>query len=104
MRTSRGFLLLSILVCVWLALPRLAAGRTEPGPASDLWSLAQREAQIHRFSTLFSAQDVRDHLGNEDGIEKAIQWCKQTGITKLYVESYRDGYRAERAALLNARG
>ena len=31
-------------------------------PASDLWTLARAEVRTHRFSTLFTAHDVRDHL------------------------------------------
>ncbi len=57
---------------------------------------------VHRFSTLFTAQDVRDRLSSDSGIKSAIDWCKKTGVTKVYVETFRDGYQAERAALQNA--
>ena len=72
-------------------------------PNPDLWQLANKECRIHRYSTLFSAQDVRDQLSSEEGLTKAIDWCKRTGVTKAYVESFRDGYQAERSALLNAK-
>ena len=45
---------------------------------------------------------MRDSLGNDEGRQRAIAWCKQTGITKVYVECFRDGYRAERAVLQQA--
>lgn len=67
-----------------------------------LWDLARREANTHRFSTLFSAQDVRDTLSKEDGLARAIDWCRRTAVTQVYVECYRDGYQAERAILTNA--
>ncbi len=57
----------------------------------------------HIFSTLFSAQDVRGHLSTEQGIDAAIDWCKKTSVTKVYIEVFRDGYQADRAALLHAK-
>lgn len=70
--------------------------------AVDLWKLANQEAPPHRFSTLFTAQDVRDLLATEAGRQAAIDWCKQTGVTKVYIESFRT-YRAERGTLENAK-
>lgn len=64
---------------------------------------AKEEAGVHRFSTLFCAEDVRDHLSSEEGLIDALAWCKRTGISKVYIESFRDGYRAERAALERAK-
>ncbi len=81
-----------------LLAPLMAAAQ----PAG-LWQLATEHAADHRFSTLFTAQDVRASLSNPEGLAKAIEWCKQTGVTKAYVESFRDGYQAERAALQNAK-
>jgi hypothetical protein len=72
-------------------------------PPQDLWQFANDRAQAHRFSTLFCAQDVREYLSGEDGLRNAIEWCKQTGVTKVYIEAFRDGYRAERKALENAK-
>jgi len=69
----------------------------------DLWQLANKECRVHRYSTLFPAQDVRDRLSSETGLNAAIEWCKETGVTKVYVESFRDGYQAEREALKNAK-
>jgi len=71
--------------------------------ATDLWTLARSRKNVHRFSTLFTAQDVRDRLSSPAGIDAAIQWCRQTGVTKAYVESFRDGYQARDEVLANAR-
>ena len=76
----------------------LAAG----APPADLWTLANQQAPVHRFSTLFTAQDVRQSLSSPEGIQAAIDWCKQTGVTKVFIEEFRDGYQAERAALETA--
>ena len=71
--------------------------------STNLWDLARKYDRVHRFSTLFTAQDVRGQLSSEDGLTKAIDWCKRTAVTRVYVESFRDGYQAERAALEQAR-
>jgi hypothetical protein len=42
-------------------------------------------------------------LASDEGIDKAIDWCKHTAITKAYIESFRDGYQAERGALQHAK-
>ena len=69
----------------------------------DLWELAKARTNVHRFSTLFTAHDVKNHLSTDGGIDKAIDWCKRTAITHVFVEVFRDGYQAERAALQHAR-
>jgi hypothetical protein len=71
--------------------------------APGLWGLANQYARTHRFSTLFTSHDVRQYLSTADGVQEAITWCKQTGVTKVYLEEFRDGYQAERAALESAR-
>jgi hypothetical protein len=75
--------------------------RAADAPA-DAWALAQQNAAVHRFSTLFTAQDVRRYLASEDGLQAAIDWCKRTAVTKVYVETFRDGYQADRAVLTEA--
>ena len=64
-----------------------------------LWDLAKANRDTLTISTLFTAQDVRGRLSSEAGIDQAIAWCKNTGVTHAFVESFRDGYTAERNAL-----
>ncbi len=71
--------------------------------ASDIWDLARGKQAVHRFSTLMTAQDVRDRLATDRDIDGALAWCRQNGVTKVYVESFRDGYRAPREGLGRAR-
>ena len=96
----------------WLAIaaaPLGLAAKASAQPSSggqagiSLWDLAKTKAETHRFSTLFTAQDVRDHLSTEDGIAAAIDWCRKTGVTKVYIEAFRDGYQAKREALQHAK-
>ncbi len=70
---------------------------------ASLWDIAQQNIAAHRFSTLLTAQDVRDRLKDEVGIDAALDWCKRTAVTKVYLESFRDGYQAERTALEHIR-
>ena len=90
------------MVAAFILVP-LRSGAVDAAADSYLWSLAQAESRSHRFSTLFTAQDVRDRLASEDGIDRAVDWCRRTAVTKAYVESFRDGYLAERPALVRAR-
>ena len=55
------------------------------------------------WSTLFTAQDVRDHLSNEKGRPEALEFCRKMGISKVYVETFRDAYQADEQALKTAR-
>jgi hypothetical protein len=70
-------------------------------PASIL--LAARPAGAVDWSTLFTAQDVRDYLSTEQGRQEAMTFCHKMGISKVYIESFRDGYQAEEATLKAAR-
>lgn len=70
--------------------------------AQSLWDLANQKKELLRISTLFAAQNVRDHLSSEEGLTKAVEWCKQTGVTHVFIESFRDNYTAERAVLERA--
>jgi hypothetical protein len=79
-----------------------AEAEPPPGAATNPWDLARREAKTHRFSTLFTAQDVRSYLSKEEGLATAIDWCQRTAVTKVYVECFRDGYQTERATTTNA--
>ncbi len=69
----------------------------------DLWNLAKANREALKISTLFTAQDVRDRLGSEKGTQDAIDWCKSTGVTHVFIESYRDTYTAPRELLEKAR-
>ena len=70
---------------------------------ADLWDLAQRYSNTHRFSTILTAQDVRDRLATDEQVAAAIDWCRKTAVTKVYLETFRDAYQAERGALERVR-
>ena len=71
--------------------------------SQSLWNLANENKELLRISTLFTAQNVRDHLSTEEGINEAVKWCKETGVTHVFIETFRDSYTADRKALERAR-
>lgn len=95
--SARRIGLLAVLSCLGLLLHLDAA------ESPELWNLAKEQARVHRFSTLFTAQDVRGLLSNPEGLSKAVDWCNQTAVTHVYIESFRNGYQADRQALLGAK-
>lgn len=70
--------------------------------AQSLWDLANEEKGLLKISTLFTAQNVRNLLSTDKGINKAIDWCKKTGVTHVFIETYRNRYTAERKVLEHA--
>jgi len=71
--------------------------------SQPLWDLANKNKGLLKISTLFTAQNVRDHLGTEEGINKAIDWCKKTGVTHVFIETFRSRYTADRETLERAK-
>ncbi len=97
---ARGALRIGwVAVVAALVGARLPAGRA----ADDMWELAREKQSVHRFSTLVTAQNVRDLLATEEGIDRAIDWCRRTGVTKVYLETFRNGFRTPDAMLTRAR-
>jgi hypothetical protein len=55
------------------------------------------------WETLFTAQDVRDHLATDQGRAQALAFCRRMDISKVYIEAFRDGYQADAETLQTAR-
>jgi hypothetical protein len=68
-----------------------------------VWDLANQNRGLLKIATLFTAQDVRSYLSSDEGINGAIDWCKKTGVTHVFIETFRDGYTAERDTLERAK-
>ena len=71
--------------------------------SQSLWDTANKNKDVLTITTLFTAQGVRNYLSTTDNLNTAINWCKQTGITKVYIEAFRGGYYADRETLINAK-
>ena len=88
------------LKCAIVGWVLLAALRCQ---SQSLWELANENKGLLKIATLFTAQNVRDHLGTDEGIKKAIDWCKKTGVTHVFIETFRSRYTAERRTLERAK-
>lgn len=55
-----------------------------------LQAFSPRLLRATDWSTLFTAQDVRDHLGTPEGREQALSFCRRMGLKKVYIEAFRD--------------
>jgi hypothetical protein len=71
--------------------------------SQPLWDAANKNKDVLRISTLFTAQDCRDKINTPEGLESAVKWCKETGLTRVFIESFRGGYYAEKETLIKAR-
>jgi hypothetical protein len=89
--------------CLIYAAAGLVLLAVPPCRSQTLWELANRNKDLLRISTLFTAQNVRDHLSDEQGMSKAVDWCKKTGVTHVFLETFRSNYTAERQALQRAK-
>ncbi len=73
----------------------LVAANCGTGRGESLWELANKNKELLRISTLFTAQNVRDYLSGENGRVSAIDWCRDNGVTHVFIETFRGGYTAE---------
>jgi hypothetical protein len=55
------------------------------------------------WSTIITAEGVRDRLSTPQGREEALQFCRRLHISKVYIEVFRNGYEANRGTLEAAR-
>jgi hypothetical protein len=54
-------------------------------------------------STLFTAQDVARRLNTDEGLDKAVAWCKKYAVDKVFVESFRGDLLVSKDLLVKAR-
>lgn len=85
--------MLSVMLSATMAMQPAANGAMDP------WALARRHAQTLRISTLIAADQVVRLSRDEGRLQRAIAWCKDHGITRVYVESYRDKVEPDDAAV-----
>ncbi len=75
-----------------------SAGIAAASP-TNLWQLAQDSRSLHRFSTTVKAQEMQALFTNDEALDRAVAWCRQNGITRVYLETFRFGYLVERPLL-----
>ncbi|MFO8006105.1 MAG: hypothetical protein R6V05_00050 [Candidatus Brocadiia bacterium] len=69
----------------------------------DVHELAEKNADVLRFGTLFTARQVPRYLSDEEGIARAADWCRSHGIRHVYLESFRGEVWAPKGVLARAR-
>ena len=70
--------------------------------SQSLWDLANGNKELLKFSTLVFFPEV--HLSTDEGINNAVEWCKKTGVTRVFIGSWISGrYTAEREVLEHIR-
>jgi len=90
---TRGFVAAIILVST-------VAADTQEHP---LWELAGKNRDVLKISILFTAQNTRDYLALPDGRDRAVEWCRKTGVTHVFIETFRGNYTAEKIILERAK-
>ncbi len=98
----RIILNLSIFINI-VSLSHLTSDAREWQGEKGMWERAKGYERTFRFSTLFTAQDVHRYLNTENQTRKAIEWCKTHGITRVFIEVFRDGFTADKDRLVQAR-
>ena len=73
LRRALAAVVTAALACHLGALPARAADE------ADLWQLALANQQTHRYSTLITAQQVRDLLATDEGIDAADRLVQEDG-------------------------
>ena len=81
----------------------IAKLEAHPAHSQPLWATAKNGKALLTLSAWFTAQDVRSFLSGSDGLDKAVNWCKQNGVTKVYLEAFGRGLYAERKTLVDAK-
>lgn len=92
--------LASILISAAAQVPGASPAADEK---ADTWALARRHADVLVFSTLFTATEVRDRLADDEQIERAMDWCRRTAVTHVYLETFRSGYTVDRPLIAHAK-
>jgi len=70
--------------------------------SESLWDLANENKDLLRISVLIFRPE--EHLLTDEGINGAVDWCKRTGVTHVFVGTWDVGhFTAEREAFEHAR-
>jgi len=71
--------------------------------AAELFDLARAKRGTLAVSTLVMAPSIDKHLATDADVDRAIAWCQATGVTRIFLETFRNGFTADADLLRNAR-
>jgi hypothetical protein len=67
------------------------------------WEFAKNNRDLIEFCTLVCARDVDTHLATQGQLERAARGLRELCVTKVYLETYRSGYRSQGPILRSAK-
>lgn len=67
------------------------------------WEYAKNNRDLIEFCTLVCARDVDTHLARQEQLEHAARGLRELCVTKVYLETYRSGYRSQGPILRSAK-
>ncbi|MEP6728049.1 MAG: hypothetical protein ABJC98_19655 [Bacteroidota bacterium] len=76
---------------------------TNTGIAQSLWNTMKAEKGVLTLSVWFTAQEADKYLSHTSGLDSAVNWCKQYGVTKVHLEAFGRGLYAKKETLITAR-
>ena len=71
--------------------------------AQSLWDTMKKEEGVITLSVWYTAQEVDKYLSSPEGLNNAVNWCKQYGSTKVHLEAFGRGLYAKKETLIAAR-
>jgi hypothetical protein len=71
--------------------------------SQPLWNTMKTQKGVLTLAAWFTAQEVDKYLSRPAGLDSAVNWCKQYGVTKVHLEAFGRGLYAGRETLIAAR-
>ena len=95
---------LSCLAVIGSAHAASAGESTENVPgSSSLWEYCRVHKDVLEFSTLVTARQVDRYFGLESDLEHAARCLRRLGVSRVFLETIRGGYRSKRENLERGR-
>ncbi len=71
--------------------------------SQSFWNNMKNENKVLKLSVWFTAQEVDKYLSHPAGLDSAVNWSKQYGVTKVHLEAFGRGLYAKKETLIAAR-
>jgi len=79
-----------------------SAAKNDVAPMVN-WESARNSRDVLEFCTLVCSHDVDRHLATDDQLNRAARELRDLCVTKVYLETIRDGYRPKDSTLRKAK-
>jgi len=102
-RRPRKQILFSFTVGVALVVLGCASFVSNSASTQSAWQLAQENRDVLTLSTYFMANEFNRYLSTDADIDEVIRVCKEYGIPRIYLETFRAGHQPSRSVVAHAR-